>query len=217
VELAVALSIFVVSHVAIARTGLKPSLIKRLGERAYLIGYSLLSIALLGWVIAALLRTPKVFLWETPDWAYGFALVTTGLGFALLGAGGLSPNPLSVSFRKSGFDPARPGLIGWVRHPIIYGFGFWGAAHIPANGDVAALCLFGGALVFAVIGARAVETRLRKRLGAKDWARLTAGAGNIDAHAVTGAALGLALWAALLYAHPLLFGVDPLATLFARC
>jgi uncharacterized membrane protein len=213
-ELALAIAIFALSHIAIARTAIKPLLIRIIGERGYLIGYSVLSIILLVWVIAALLRTERIFLWSTPDWAHHFAFAATAIAYALLGAGAASPNPYSVSFRKDGFDGQRPGLIGWVRHPIIWAFGLWGLAHIPANGDLAALALFGGTALFSIVGAFAVERRLRKQHGSS---RLSLGRGSFDRRAVIGAATGLIAWLAFLVAHPILFGVDPLAAIFPPC
>lgn len=209
-ELALAIAIFALSHIAIARTAVKPLMVRRIGERGYLLGYSVLSIILLVWVIAALLRTERILLWSTPAWAHHFALFATAVAFALLGAGAASPNPYSVSFRKAGFDGESPGLIGWVRHPIVWAFGLWGLAHIPANGDLAALALFGGTALFSVLGAFAVERRLRKQQG---YARPSLGRGSLDRRAAVGAAAGLIAWLAFLLAHPIFFGVDPLAAI----
>lgn len=216
-ELALAIAVIVGSHVAIARTGLKPRLSRWLGAGGYLAAHSLLSLALLGWVIAALLRTPRVVLWETPPWAHGFALALVAAAFALLGAGAATPNALSISFRK-GFDPAKPGLIHWVRHPIIWAFGLWGLAHMPANGDAAALALFGGTALFSLIGALAVERRLRKQMGEAAWAAAAPRSetpARLPAGAILGGLLGLAAFIVLLRLHPILFGVDPLAPFMA--
>lgn len=214
-ELALALGAFVVSHVMIARTGVKPWLVTRLGERAYLGLYSLLSVVLLGWVIVALLRTPRIELWPAPEWATWFAIVVSLPAFLLASIGIVSPNPFSVSFRKESFDPERPGIVGLIRHPIVWGFGLWGLAHVPANGDLAALALFAGTVVFAVIGIRVLDARAKRealeaRLGALTGRRL-----HVDRRAAIGALVGAVAWAAMLHLHPLLFGADPLAALGA--
>ncbi len=208
-EVAIAMAVFLLSHVAIARTRIRPVLIERLGRRGYLTAYSILSVALLAWVIVALLESPRVWLWPTPSWAYPFALVVSAVAFVLIGIGAVVRNPLSVAFRTEGFDPERPGIVGWIRHPLIWGLGLWGFAHIPANGDWPSLLLFAGSALFALLGTRAVDRRKKRQLGVLEWSRLTSGAGTLDRPALLGAGLGLALWAVALALHPVLFGVDP--------
>jgi uncharacterized membrane protein len=215
-ETLLALLAFVGSHVLVARTGLKGAIEARIGRAGYLFAYSALSLALLGWIVVALLRAERKSLWATPEWAHAFALVATALAFALLGAGAVTPNPLSAAFVRAPYDPARPGLVGWTRHPIIWGFGLWGAAHAPANGEWPALALFAGSALFAVVGAAAVTRRLRRSMDAESWRRLQPGPGHPTARAALGAAAGLGAWAAFLWLHPHLFGVDPLAAALAR-
>ena len=212
----IAMGVFVLSHVVIARTRLKPALIERLGERAYLFTYSALSLVLLGWVIWALVTAERILLWPTPLWSYAFAAITSLVGFVLIGVGALSPNPFSVAFRKSGFDPQRPGAIGWMRHPMVWGLALWGLAHVPANGDWPSLVLFAGSFVFGVTGVSVINRRLQRRYPPDDWQRMTAGRGHVDRNALLGVATGLALWAGLLALHPHLFGANPLAMLLVQ-
>ena len=203
------MGVFVLSHVAIARTRAKPFLIARLGTRGYLWAYSLISIALLAWVITALLQSPRIWLWPTPIWAFPFALVASAVAFMLIGIGAIIRNPLSVAFRSEGFDPERPGIVGWMRHPLLWGLGLWGLAHVPANGDWPSLLLFAGSALFALIGARTVDRRMKRRLGWARWDYLAAAPGGLGRPEVLGSALGLALWLLALLLHPLLFGADP--------
>lgn len=208
-DVALAMGIFVLSHVVVARSRLKPLLIERIGARGYVAAYSLLSVLLLAWVIVALLQSPRIWLWLPPVWGYPFSVIVSAVAFVLIGIGSFVRNPLSVAFRSEGFDPDRPGFVGWVRHPLIWGLGLWGLAHVPANGDWPSLLLFAGSAVFAVVGVPAVERRVRTRLGPDEWDRLTAGKGSLDGPAIAGAVLGLALWMMTLVLHPTLFGADP--------
>ena len=210
------MGVFVLSHIAIARTGVKPALIARIGEKGYLAVYSGLSIILLGAVMRSVLTAPRALFWEAPSWSYGFAAAVSLAGFILIGVGALTPNPLSVSFRKTGFTPERPGAIGWVRHPFIWGLTLWGAAHIPANGDWPSLVLFAGSAAFGAGGVFTVEARMKQKLGPAEWRRMTAGRGHINRQALLGAGGGAALWGASLVLHPVLFGADPLAVLVDR-
>ncbi|GEM_PF-1893511 len=210
-----AMTVFVLSHLLIARTGLRATLIRSVGESTYLVGYSLLSMLLLAWVIAPLLAADRIALWFTPTWAYPFAAVITLLAFLLMGIGAMSPNPFSVGFRKVAFDPARPGIVGWIRHPLLWGLTFWGIAHIPANGDWPSAVLFIGTAVFGVLGIRALDRRKRKKLGEEQWRQLSRGSSHLDGNALGGLLLGLALWGVFLFTHPLLFRADPLGLLSA--
>lgn len=217
-QVILAMSAFVLSHVLISRTALRPWLIARLGRRVYLGAYSLLSVVLLGWVILALLGADRTVLWATPVWAYPFAAACSMLAVVLITVGALTPNPYSVAFRSDGFDPQRPGIIGWTRHPLVWGLTLWGAAHIPANGEWPALLLFGGSALFGIVGIGFLERRAN-RDATPAHAGLVSGlaAGHLDRNALLGTILGCVLWTVLLFAHPSLFGADPLALLKSVC
>lgn len=211
-----AMSAFLLSHVVIVRTGIKPALVDRYGKRTYLLFYSTLSLALLAWVIYALISAPRSVFWATPRWAYDFAFAVSAVAFVLIGIGAVAPNPLSAAFRKNGFDPDRPGAIGWVRHPLILGLALWGAAHVPGNGDWPSLVLFLGSAAFGALGVFTVNRRLERRAGRDEWQRLTRGRGHVDRNAIVGTVVGLALWVTFLLLHPSLFGADPLAVVRLR-
>ena len=210
----IAMGVFVLSHVVIVRTGLRPALVDRWGERTYLLIYSAFSLVLMGWVIGSVMTADRTLLWATPVWSYWFAAITSAIGFALIGIGALVPNALSVSFVKAGFDPQRPGIVGWIRHPLIWGLTLWGVAHVPANGDWPSLVLFAGSAVFGLIGVVAIERRLKRRAGPERWSELTAGRGHVDQRSAIAAVLGLLLWVVSLMLHPTFFRVDPLAILW---
>lgn len=208
-EVLVAMAVFVASHVVAGRSRLRPALVSRLGEKAYLTIYSVVSLLLLTWVIWALLAADRVMLWSAPAWSYEFAAIVTFGGFILIGIGSFVPNPISVAFCKTGFDPDRPGVVGWVRHPLILGLALWGLAHLPANGDWPSVILFAGAALFGVIGVVSFERRHKREFGEEEWSRLTSGRGHLDRRAVFGAAFGVVLWVAFIVLHPVLFGANP--------
>src|SRR5690606_39230107 len=86
-----------------------------------------------------------------------------------------APNPLSISFASGEFVAERPGAVAISRHPLLWGLGLWGLAHVPANGDIAALIFFGGLGLFAFVGMVFVERRKRRSLGPGRWAELARG------------------------------------------
>jgi uncharacterized membrane protein len=61
-EFTAAPSVFLFSHAVPVRPPTKPWLVGRLGQRSFTIGYSLLSLAVLAWLIGAAGRAPFVLL-----------------------------------------------------------------------------------------------------------------------------------------------------------
>jgi uncharacterized membrane protein len=115
-------------------------------------------------------------------------------------------------------EPAR-GIIRVTRHPLMWGVMLWAAVHIAARGDLASLVFFGGFLALAGIGSVLIDTRKAESLG-DEWRKFAAATSNVPFGAiVTGRnrfvvreigwkriGLGLALYVALMFAHPFLFG-----------
>lgn len=226
-EFLLALAAFLAAHVIPARTGIRAALVARLGERAYLLGYSLLSLALLAWLIHAAIGAPVVPLWPVSLAHYWIALALMLPASMLMIGGAASPNPLSVSFGSAGYDPAAPGLVGVTRHPLLWGFALWALAHVLPNGELVPLIMFGGFGLFALSGMAIVDRRKRRQLGA-EWDRLAAPTSAIPFVAwfrdpasrrwspgalVRTLAGGTGLYLLLLWLHPRLIGPDPAALL----
>ncbi len=222
----IALGVFLILHIVPTQAGIRGTLVGRYGEANFRIGYSILSLTLIVWVIAATLQAPRDVLWMAESRQYTFALHLMPWACAFLFAAIGAPNPLSVAFSGKEFNPAKPGIVAITRHPVLWGFGLWALAHIPANGDLVSLTLFGAMMVFAFAGMKRIEGRKRKQLGAKQYGVLARSTSVIPFLAVaTGRAsfpfsprlwlqvvLGLAFYAwFVLYGHLWLIGADPLA------
>lgn len=169
VEFLVALTVFLAAHSIPARPAIRSRLVAALGERTYLVLYSLLSIALLAWLISAAVRAPTIALWPASLGAYHLALALMLPASWLLIGGLFTPNPLSVSLNRNSFDPARPGIVGLTRHPVLWGFATWAAVHVIANGDLVSLILFGGFLAFSLAGMKLLDRRRKRQLGEGEW------------------------------------------------
>lgn len=172
-ELFAAVATFLLSHAIPARPGMRARLIQLLGRPSYFIVYSMLSIIVLGWLIAATASAPFVELWQREDWqtavpAIGMVIATTLAVFGLT-----SPNPLSLSARRPvGFDPERPGVAGLVRHPVLWATLLWSTTHIVPNGDMAHLIMFGMFATLSVGGMVMLDQRKRRALGDDNWQKL---------------------------------------------
>jgi len=221
-EFALALSVFLAAHALPRTTGLRDRMIGRFGRAPYLAGYSALSIALLAWLISAAWRAPYVALWHPSAATAAVPLIAMLPACLLIAGAALRPNPLSVSFVGGDTDPENPGVLALTRHPILWGFLLWSASHAVANGDVVGTIMFGGLAAFSVLGMRILENRARQRMSPESWERATAiGAGPLPTRLWRAASprtaievlAGTVFYALLLWAHPVLFGVDPLALL----
>jgi uncharacterized membrane protein len=212
IEFLAALLVFLLAHSLPARLGLKERLVARIGRRGYMAGYSLLSLALLAWIIDAARRAPYAPLWDPAPWQALVPLLSMPVAFVLLVAGLAQPNPLSISLR-AGEEPGA--VVALTRHPVLWGFLIWALAHVPPNGDVVSLVLFGGMALFAALGMPLLDRRARRRLGEARWRALAGRGLRGDRGGLALAALaGLALYSWFLFqGHAWLIGADPAAWL----
>lgn len=222
-EFVTALTLFYASHLIPARPKIRAFLLQSLGPRAYGVVYGLLSLAVLTWAISATNRAPFVPLWDMQLWHRWLVNLAMPLAILLATFGIAAPNPLSFEGRKTGFDPAHPGVAGVCRHPLLLALALWSAAHLIANGDLAHALLFAPFAAFAIFGMRAIDARNRRNWGQAEWSRLTARTSLIPMSALINGhwhprarlsllrlALAVLLWAALLHLHPAIIGVSPL-------
>ncbi len=224
-EFCVAVVAFLAAHLIPASRGLRARLILLVGRTAYLTAYSILSLALLGWLIVAAQRAGTVWLWDPAPWQWRVLFIAMPMATFLLVAGLLSANPLSISLR-GGTDPGP--ITAVTQHPVLWAFLIWAAAHIPPNGTVVALLLFGAMALFSLFGFILLDLKARKRLGPERFRELAAGTSILPFAALLS---GRARWRALralvlpaliaaalyiwfvLQGHALLIGPDPLTGL----
>ena len=221
IEFAVAMAVFMASHRIPAMLGVKDALVARLGARGYLAVFSLLSLGLLWWVIAAAGRAPYVELWEqtrAARWGVNVVMPVAGL-LTVLGVGAI--NPFAFEGRGKGFYPERPGIAGVTRQPLLWALLLWSGAHLWANGDVAHVVLFGVFAVFSLAGMAIVERRRRGAMGEPKWKALTRHTSLVPFAALLSGRgrplrlpsgrvlLGALAWAVLWHLHGPVIGVVP--------
>jgi uncharacterized membrane protein len=222
-EVLLAFALFGLSHALPARPALRRPLTALLGERAYTAIYSLVSLGILAWLVAAAGRAPFVPLWDYAAWQSWVPNLAMPLACGLIAFALGAPNPLSFGGRAAGFDPERPGIAGLARHPLLWAIALWAFSHAVPNGNLAHALLFGAFGGFAILGMRIIDRRKRRQMGEEAWARLAARTSFWPGAALlTGqwrprgspglARLGVAvlLYLALLGLHPAVIGVSPL-------
>ena len=220
-EFTLALAAFLGTHVIPSRPAIRGRLISVAGERTYLIAYRLVSLFALGWLISASANASYVELWPYSDWQRfapqaAMPVATILAVFALS-----SPNPLSIGSKGvRTFDPAHPGIVGFVRHPLLWAILVWSVAHLVPNGDLAHVALFELFALLSIAGMLTLDRRSRRRLGEAEWRRLAWRTSNVplvslvrgwnprpSAGVAAKLLAGLALYALLLFTHPIFAGV----------
>jgi len=224
-EFAAASTVFMLSHVVPSRSAIRARLVRGVGESGFLIGYGAVSLAALVWLIGAAGRAPYVGVWSFQPWQMWVPVLTMPFAAVLLSCSLGAPNPLSFGgARAAAFEPSRPGVVGIVRHPVLWALALWAGAHLAPNGDGAHVALFGLFLAFALAGQVLIDRRKRRLWGDGEWRRLAFASSIYPLAAwldgrwkpdwrrfpLLRVSLGLALYVGAIALHPYVIGVSPL-------
>jgi uncharacterized membrane protein len=223
-NLTLAMLFFVGIHFVLSGTRLRDRLVAYRGEKAFRAAFSALSLLAFGWVIYACRQAPYVETWGQLAWFKPIAAVLMLVSFVFVVAGLTTANPGAVSGESALNDAdAAKGILRITRHPFLWGLSLWALVHVIANGDVAALLLFGSLLVLCLFGTRSIDAKRRRAYGDR-WERFAAVTSNIPFLAIEEGRnrlvigeigwrrLGSAtvLYLAMLHFHAKIFGVSPL-------
>ena len=209
------------SHVLLSSTRLRGSLRDQLGERGFLAVYSLTSLAVFAWFVAAYATAPTIMLWPRQRWTALVPVLVMPLAAILLVAGYSTRNPTAVGMERSArADDPAPGILSVTRHPVMWAIGLWAVAHLIANGDLSSLLFFGTLATLALGGTVLIDRKKQLALGS-NWPRLAQVTSNLPFVAllagrtklrwreigVLRVAAGLLLYAVLYLAHPIITGL----------
>ncbi|MGZ8999114.1 MAG: NnrU family protein [Allosphingosinicella sp.] len=218
---------FVGSHLALSHP-YRLRIVGLLGERGFLLLYSIVAFVTLGAMILAYRAVDPGFpWWSAPDWWWPVAAAIMLAALILL-VGSLFGNP---AFPRGDARP-RPigpavGVFAITRHPMNWSFALWALVHISLWGSPHNLIVASGILILATAGSIG-QDRKKKRLLGKAWldweARtsfipfraLLSGRARWRAAAPGWIALlgGVGLWLAITWIHAPT--VSPVAALLAR-
>jgi uncharacterized membrane protein len=168
--------------------GWRERFIAQRGENTFKGLYSVVS--LLGFVLLiwgyGLARQQPTVLWVPPVAMKHIAALLTLMAFVMLAAPYVPGNAIKAK----------------LRHPMMLGTKVWALAHLLSNGTLADVLLFGGFLLWAVLGFRAAKKR--DRVQGKAYAP-----GSLAPTLIT-VVVGIAAWVAFaLWLHAWLIGVRP--------
>ncbi len=223
-NLAVAALFLLGTHFGIASTSLRRQLIGLIGEGPYRALFSLLALAALAWLVFAWAAAPFVPLWEAGIGLRHLVATLMPLPFLLVTCAVTAPNPTMTGQRPDP-DAGAPatGIVRVTRHPLMWGVGLWALLHLAANGDQASLLFFGALALLALVGTVLIDQR-RTRENAPGWGVFLQATSSLPFVAIIERrqklvpgeiglwriALALALYVAVFWLHPMLFGVAPL-------
>ncbi len=187
----IGLVVFFAMHLVPANAELRNGLTARFGETGYKAVFSIVSLIGLVLIVVGFAKLqmhpgkdPQ--LWVPPLWSRHIALAL------------MLPAMIAL---VAAYVPSHIHSV--LKHPMLVAIKIWALAHLLANGDLAALVLFGSFLAFAVYDRISVKRRgALGPLGHKTGPWL-----NDVIVVVLGTGLYLAI---LLWAHKLLIGVSPL-------
>ena len=209
------------SHVLLSSTRLRGALRDQLGERGFIAVYSLTSLVVFAWFVAAYATAPTIGLWPRQRWTALVPVSVMPLAAILLVAGYSTRNPTAVGMERSArADDPAPGILSVTRHPVMWAIGLWALSHLIANGDLSSLLFFGALAALALGGTVLIDHKKQLALGS-NWPRLAQVTSNLPFAALLAGrtklrwreigvlriAAGLLLYAVLYLAHPIITGL----------
>jgi uncharacterized membrane protein len=179
-ELALAGVLFIGAHLGVSSTPLRASLVRTIGDRAYLGLYSLLAAATLGFLIFAYSRASHAdFLWLPTPALRAVPFVLMPIAFTFLLGGFMTRNPTAVGQEATVKQVGQgAGLLRITRHPFQWSVVLWAIGHIVANGDVASLLFFGSLGTLSLWGSFLIDAKKARTMGA-DWTAFAAATSNV--------------------------------------
>jgi uncharacterized membrane protein len=205
---------FVGTHFTLSHP-FRAGLVKRLGEQGFMGLYSLVALATFVWMVLAFRALPmaQAPLWNgTGDLAWALASVLM-LVASVLFTGSFQGNPaLPGPHGQELASKAPHGVFKVTRHPMMWSFALWSAAHVLVSPTPRVLVLTGAVAFLALVGSRLQDRKKILTMGPawEGWERQTSFLPRLTA--LPGVGLvpwlgGLALWIGASWLHLWLVGM----------
>lgn len=204
-NLLLANAVFVGSHFLMSHS-LRAPMVRTLGQRGFLGLYSLVSLALLAWVVVAFQSAPPADLGGSGAIGWIVATALTLPAMVLL-MGSFVRNPALPDPTGKPTFPNRPhGVFRATRHPMMWGIGLWAIAHVVLWWSSRTLVTAGAMGVLAILGAYLQDRKKRALLGNAwvAWEARTSfvpSIGGLLRAGWTWWLTGLAVWLVATYGH----------------
>lgn len=192
IELAAALAALTLTHLVPSFPSVRPALVRVFGQTVFRILYSIVSLAILAWLILAYRNAAdSAWLWTPPDWGRWVAVAAMPVAIWLITTRLMRPP-----------GRTRSGVYRTIAAPGSAGLTLWAALHLLNVGEARTVLLFG---VFLAISLFAFA---KYSLTAPPKPTASATRSTLDGWPI---AISVAIWISLLMLHPVVLGVDPLA------
>ncbi len=215
--------LFVFGHLGLSSLAVRRRLIDRLGSGAFQGLYSLIALISMLWMSWGWSSAPYVELWVAPAWTRYLPLLGMPVVCVLFVLGVSTPSPTTAGQEnRLSSEDAVQGILKITRHPSLWSFALWGVLHIPTNGDLASVILFGSVAFLAFVGMAHIDARRRATQGeawqafaqqtsALPFLAIVQGRTHLTRKDISLVRLSAALvvYVALLYTHTLFVGVSP--------
>ena len=222
ISLALAAAAFALIHLGVSGTVLRDRLVARIGLRAYMVVFSVASVAAIVWLVNAYKAAPYLATWGQLEWWKPVMIALMLPAFLLVVIGLTTPNPTSVAQEGLAAEPPR-GIVRITRHPFLMGVALWSSVHLIGNGDWASLLFFASLAVVSVAGTVSIDAKRRRALGSASWEVFARRTSIIPFAAILGGrvelswpelgwwrpAAGVAAYALMLGGHAHLIGLSP--------
>lgn len=199
--LAICIAVFLVIHLIPMNPGRRAAVVGSLGEGPYKLLFSLLALGGFFGGIVVYRWADHIALWPSPLEARWVTITLMYLSFVCFAAA-----------------KGTPWINRVIRHPMLWGMGLFGTAHLIANGEVPGVILFGGIAVFGFGWQRLTDRRdaaadpvawaetqrTTSNIPFAKWSALGADAPRISLRPFV---VGLLLLAVFMWFHPTLFGM----------
>ena len=163
----------------------RKNLLARLGENAWKGIFALLMVLSIVRIYFGWKATIPVAAYQAPVWGRHLTALLMMAAFILF----FAPYPPN-NFKR------------FLRHPQLMGVFLWGVSHLLANGETRSIVLFGGMALWAILEILLIHRR------DGSWSKPETAPINNDVVLVI---IGLLVYAGVVFAHPWLFGVSPMA------
>ena len=167
--------LFVGTHFALSHP-LRAGLVARLGERGFLITYSIVAIATFVLIVQAWRgMPPEPLLWivDDPLWTLASVLV---LFASILFMGSLIGNPALPAPNAAAATQSAPrGVFAITRHPMMWGFTLWALAHALVMPTPGQIVLSSTIAFLALVGSAGQDAKKAQVMGDswRHWAART--------------------------------------------
>ena len=166
--------LFLLIHLGVSSTTVRDHIVRLVGEKSYLLTYSMVSLVFLFYFIWIYLETPRYnYLWMPNPDLYWLAKLSMPLACVLLVGAFMIRNPSNVGeVLSDGEDVCRlvTGVVCITRHPVQWAIVLWGVGHLTANGDIASIIFFSIFILLSGIGSILLDLKKSKQFG-RSWRR----------------------------------------------